>query len=144
VRSIVQDAPQLVDPRVRKVWALQLTCWNLNVRNIRAHSVSVTWSSHLSLFVLTAMRKTCLHCVGRMQTDSLMFKQVVRIVTAVLYTLETTVTKSGNGSSASGVSVLRQRDSSLKCSGKHVFSFHCKFWHIATCGRWNVSQPSAN
>jgi len=61
-----------------------------------AHCVSLMQSSQLTLVL-----NTCTRCVGWMQ--------VVRIVTAVLYTLQTAVTKSGHGCSAPGVSVRRQR-----------------------------------
>jgi len=82
-----------------------------------AHSVSVIQSSQLKLFVLN----TCTHCVGAMQ--------VVRIVTAVLYTLEIAVTKSGHGRSASGVSVRRQR---VPLRGAVTYSGRARvFWHIA-------------
>jgi hypothetical protein len=94
-----------------------------------SHSVSVIQSSQLTLFVLN----TCTHCVGGMQ--------VVRIVTAVLHTLEIALTKSGHGRSASGVSVRRQR---VPLRGALTYSGRARvFWHIATCGRRNVSQPSA-
>jgi len=95
-----------------------------------AHSVSVIQSSQLTLFVLN----TCTHYVGGMQ--------VVRIVTAVLHTLTIAGTKSSHGRSVSGVSVRRQR---VPLRGALTYSGRARvFWHIATCGRRNVSQPSAN
>lgn len=56
------------------------------------------------------------HALCGQNGDSLMFKQVVRMVTAVLYTFDTAVAKSGNGTSAPGVSVHRQRVRCPTCS----------------------------
>jgi hypothetical protein len=141
VRSSGQDAPQLVDPRFEKCVRCRslAEAWNV----LKMHTpVSVIQSSQVKLFVLN----TCTHCVGGMQ--------VVRIVTAVLYTLEIAVTKSGHGRTASGVSVRRQR---VPLRGALTYSGRARvFWHIAASyvwpcrpadrptGRRNVSQPSAN
>jgi hypothetical protein len=89
-------------------------------------SVSVLHSSQLTLFVLS----TVTHYVGGMQ--------VVRIVTAVLYTFEIAVTKSGSGRSAPGVAVRCQR---VSLRGAVTYTGRARvFWHIATCGQARPDQ----